>query len=38
MDLELGDLTVEVPSGQALARQFDTVHPIIGKTIPRIVF
>ena len=37
-DLELGNLTVEVPSGQTLAQQFDAAHPIVGKTIPRIVF
>jgi len=37
-DLELGNQTVEVPSSQTLAPQFDKVHPIVGKTIPRIVF
>ena len=37
-DMELGDLTVEVPRAQALAQQFHTMHPIVGKTIPRIVF
>ena len=43
-DMELGNLTVEVPRAQALARQFRfadlrfTLHPIVGKTIPRTVF
>ena len=32
-DLEIGELTVEVASGQTLARQFDTLHPFAGKTI-----
>jgi len=36
--LELSDLAVEVPRHEALAQQFDAVHPIVGKTIPRIVF
>ena len=36
--LELGELTVEVASGQTLAQQFDTLHPFAGKTVPRIVF
>ena len=29
-DLELSELTVEVPGGQALAQQFETMHPIVG--------
>ena len=37
-DLELGDLTVEVARHEALTQQFDTVHPIAGKTVPRTVF
>ena len=37
-NLELGNLTVEVPRHEALTQQFDTVHPFAGKTIPRIVF
>lgn len=37
-DLDLGDLTVEVPRGQALARQLDAVPPIAGKSIHWIVF
>jgi hypothetical protein len=37
-DLELGNLTIKVPRGPALPQQLDTVHPIVGKTIPRIVF
>ena len=36
--LELGDLTIKVPRGQSLAEQFDTMQPIVGKTIPGIVF
>ena len=36
--LELGELPVEVPSGQTLAQQFDAMHPFAGKTIPRIIF
>ena len=37
-DLELGDLTVEVARHEALTQQFDTVHPIAGKTVPRTGF
>jgi len=37
-DLELRDLTVEVPRHEALAQQFDAVHPIVGKTVHRTVF
>ena len=37
-DLDLGDLPIEVPGHEPLAQQFHAVHPIVGKTIPRIVF
>lgn len=37
-DLELGDLAVDVPRHEPLAEPFHTVHPIVGKTIPRIIF
>ena len=37
-DLELGDLTVKVARHEALTQQFDTVHPIAGKTVPRTGF
>lgn len=37
-DLDFGNLPVEVPRQEALPHQFHTVHPIAGKTIPRIVF
>jgi hypothetical protein len=36
--LELRNLTIEVPGGQALTQQLDAVHPIVGKTVPRTVF
>lgn len=39
-DADLGscDLSVEVPRREALVQQFNAMHPIVGKTIPRIVF
>ena len=37
-DLKRGNLTVEVPRGQPVARQFQPVHPFAGKTLPRSVF
>lgn len=37
-DLTFGDLAVEVPCHQALSQKFQAMHPIVGKTIPRIVF
>jgi hypothetical protein len=36
--MELCDLTVKVARHEALTQQFHAVHPIVGKTIPRIVF
>ena len=32
-DLEHGDLTVEIPGGQALPQELDAVHPIVGQTV-----
>lgn len=36
--LKPGQLTVEVPRHQTLARPFHARHPIIGKATPGIVF
>lgn len=37
-DLDLGDLAIKVSRHEALAQQLYTMHPIVGKTIHRIVF
>ena len=37
-DLQLGDLAFEVSCHQGLAKEFDAIHPIAGKRIPRILF
>ena len=37
-DLQLRHLPVKVAHHKALAKQFETPHPIAGKTLPRIVF
>lgn len=37
-DMEVCDLTVEVSGHEPLTEELDAMHPIVGKTIPRIVF
>jgi hypothetical protein len=36
--LELSNLPVEVSGHEALAKEFDAVHPFVGKMIPQIIF
>ena len=37
-DVDFRDLPLKVPCHEALPQQFNARHPVVGKTIPRIVF